>query len=166
MESILTTCINKQPNARNCFVCGTHNPSGLKLSFYDDGESKVLSKVKLNETFQGYPGIAHGGILTSILDEVVGRVAMIDDHHRFMMTVNMKVQFRNPVPINTDVIAVGEIVRLKGRLCKARGQILLPNGKIGCEAELTLADMPKTISDSEGTASDLGWRLVSDEQDV
>jgi len=53
MSDRLSGFDNKQPNARDCFVCGTDNPSGLKLSFYDDGESRVMSKVNLSEAFQG-----------------------------------------------------------------------------------------------------------------
>lgn len=155
------SCRNKQPNTSHCFVCGTDNPNGLGLNFYDDGELTVQTRFKIREEFQGYPGISHGGILATILDEVVGRVAMINDHHRFMMTVNMKVQFRNPVPIDTPLCAQGKIVKLKGRLCKAHGQILLPDGKVGCEAELTLADMPAEMA-SESTLSQLGWRVIPD----
>ena len=77
------------------------------------------------------------------------------------MTVNMKVQFRNPVPIGTPLRAVGNVIKLRGRLCKAHGQIVLPNGDVGCEAELTLADMPSEMA-SESTLSELGWRIVPD----
>lgn len=157
-----SSCTHKQPSATHCFVCGTDNDGGLGLSFYDDGDLTVESVFKIREQFQGYPGICHGGILATILDEVVGRVAMIKDHHRFMMTVNMKVQFRNPVPIDTELRAVGQIIKLKGRLCKAHGQILLPDGTVGCEAELTLADMPSEMA-SESTLSQLGWRIVPDD---
>ncbi len=154
-------CTHKQPNASHCFVCGTENTNGLGLNFYDDGEQTVQTVFTIGDQFQGYPGICHGGIVTTILDEVVGRVAMISDHHRFMMTVNMKVQFRNPVPTNTELRAVGKIIKMRGRLCKAHGQIVLPDGSIGAEAELTLADMPKEMA-SESRLEQLGWRLIPD----
>lgn len=155
------TCTHKQPNTSHCFVCGTENHSGLGLSFYDDANDTVESVFKIRDEFQGYPGISHGGILATILDEVIGRVAMIGDHHRFMMAVNMKVQFRNPVPVDTTVRAQGKLIKLKGRICKAHGQIFLPDGRVGCEAELTLADMPSEMA-NESTLSQLGWRLIPD----
>lgn len=154
-------CIHKQPNAKNCFVCGRDNKTGLQLKFYDDGVDTVKSSMTLDSRFEGYPGIAHGGILASILDEVVGRVAMVADHHRFMMTVIMKVQYRNPVPINTPLVAIGNAVRLKGRIGKAEGRIYLPDGSIGCEAELTLADMPGEIRDSDDFEA-IGWQVDPD----
>lgn len=161
VKTDVSNCIHKQPSTTHCFVCGTENTTGLGLDFYDDGDLTVISTFKIRKEFQGYPGISHGGILATILDEVVGRVAMVKDHHRFMMTVNMKVQFRNPVPIETELTAVGNVIKLKGRLCKAHGRILLPDGSVGCEAELTLADMPSEMA-SESTLKQLGWRVVPD----
>lgn len=154
-------CTNKQPNAQHCFVCGRANPSGLHLEFYDDNVDTVRTDFILDARFEGYPGIAHGGILACILDEVVGRVAMVDDHHRFMMTVNMKLQYRNPVLVETSLTAVGKKIRLRGRLGKAEGKIYLPDGSVGCEAELTLADMPSEIKD-ESRVARLGWGVDAD----
>ncbi len=156
-----TPCVHKQPNATHCFVCGTENPNGLKLNFYDDGDSTVESRFTLTESYQGYPGIAHGGVLAAILDEVVGRVSMVDDHHHFMMTVNMALQYRNPAPINTELVATGVMVKSKGRLCKAKGQIRLPDGVVACDAELTLIDMPASMATNE-RHQQLGWRVVPD----
>lgn len=154
-------CTHKQPNAQSCFVCGRENPAGLKLQFYDDNVDTVATTFTLDSRFEGYPGIAHGGILASILDEVVGRVAMVGDHHHFMMTVNMKLQYRNPVPVGVKVTAVGKAIKLRGRLGKAEGKIYLPDGSIGCEAELTLADMPEEIKSAERVGA-LGWRVDPD----
>lgn len=154
-------CIHKQPNAATCFVCGRDNPSGLKMQFYDNGGDTVKSVITLDERFQGYPEIAHGGILACMLDEVVGRVAMIDDHHRFMMTVNLKVQYRHPVPINTQLTAIGKAIRIRGRIGKAEGKIYLPDGLVACEAELTLANMPREIATQRRIGS-LGWQVDPD----
>lgn len=154
-------CNHKQPNASSCFVCGRDNPIGLKMQFYDDDIDTVSSTLILDKRYEGYPGIAHGGILASILDEVVGRVAMVGDHHHFMMTVNMKVQYRNPVPIGTEIVAQGKAVRMKGRIAKAAGKIYLPDGSVACEAELTMADMPATIK-SPDRVDALGWQVDPD----
>lgn len=160
MENV-ELCVHKQPNAEQCFVCGRSNEAGLHLQFYDDGVDTVCSKITIDKRHEGYPGIVHGGILASILDEVVGRVAMVGDHHRFMMTVNMKLQYRNPVPIGEDLVCVGKAVRMRGRIGKAVGYIYLPDGTIGCEAELTLADMPTQIKDEDRIGL-LGWGVDPD----
>ena len=136
---------NKQPNSEKCFVCGRNNPVGLHMQFYDDGESTVVSEYTVAERYQGYPGIVHGGIAASLLDEAVGRVAMIGDHHHFMMSVKLQILYRHPVPVETPLRIIGEIVRLRGRLGKADGRIVLPDGQVACEASMTLADIPQEL---------------------
>ena len=158
---MISNCIHKQPNASGCFVCGRDNPAGLKIQFYDDAQDTVSCTFTADDRYQGYPEIVHGGILASILDEVVGRVAMIGDHHRFMMTVNLKIQYRQPVLVNTELCAIGKIIKMKGRIARAEGKIYLPDGSVGCEAELTLADMPVQVA-TDSRLQALGWQVDPD----
>ena len=109
------------------------------------------------EPYQGYPGVVHGGVVSAMLDEVVGRVALIGDHHHFMMTVKMQVKFRQPVPTDTPLRIVGELVKLRGRIGQAVGRIELPDGTIAAEAELVLADLPTELRRHDMEA--LGWRV-------
>ncbi len=141
-----------------CFVCGRDNPSGLHMSFFDDGNAMVMSKVTPPKHCEGYPGVLHGGIVATILDEVVGRVAMVKDHHRFMMTVKLLTKYRHPVPMGQEITAVGEAIRINGRIGKAEGRLILADGTIACEAEMVLADMPESLS-SEERLGTLDWRI-------
>lgn len=150
--------LHKQPNSEMCFVCGRSNPVGLNLRFYDNGENEVISEYTVPARYQGYPGIVHGGIQAALLDEVVGRVAMIGDHHHFMMSVTLNVKYRHSVPVETPLRILGRIVRLRGRLGKAEGMILLPDGTVACEAALTLADVPAELRASTSPAL-LNWRV-------
>lgn len=149
---------SKQPNSDMCFVCGRRNPVGLYMQFYDNGKNEVLSEYTVAERYQSYPGIVHGGILASMLDEVVGRVAIIGDHHHFMVSVKLQVLYRHPVPVETALIIRGRIIRMRGRLGKAQGEIILPDGKIACEAAITLADVPAGILSSTNE-SVLNWQV-------
>ncbi len=154
-------CIHKQPSASMCYICGRDNPVGLKMAFYDDGADMVMSEVTPADHFQGYPGVLHGGVVASILDEVVGRSVMAGDHHRFMMTVSMNVQYRHPVPMGEQLTAIGQVTRLRGRIGKAEGKIVLADGVVACEAQLVLADMPAELAD-EGRIGFLNWRVDPD----
>ncbi|MDJ0753157.1 MAG: PaaI family thioesterase [Ardenticatenaceae bacterium] len=146
----------KQPNSDYCFVCGRKNPRGLYLRFEDNGKNEVYTSFNLSEAYQSYPGVVHGGIVASILDELVARVSMIDDHHHFMMSVKLQIKYRHPVPTGTDLRGVGKIVRLSGRRGIAVGYVYLPDDKIAAEAELTLADVPQEIL-SRANLEALGW---------
>lgn len=156
----------KQPNSDTCFVCGRHNEYGLKMSFYDDGRSTVYADYTVSEQYQGFPGIVHGGIIAAILDEVVGRVALIGDHHHFMMSVTLDIKYRHPVPVNTPLKIVGRTVKLRGRLGKAVGEVCLPDGTIAAEAELVLAALPADLLAefmSQSHLAGFGWHVDPDE---
>ena len=150
--------MNKQPNSNYCFVCGRKNPRGLYMTFYDNGTNEVVSEYSVSEIYQGYPGVVHGGVVAAMLDEVVLRVAMIDDHHHFMMTVRMEIKYRQSVPTETPLRIIGRIVRLRGRLGKAVGEIRLPDGTVAAESALTLADVPQEIVASADLEA-LGWQI-------
>jgi acyl-coenzyme A thioesterase PaaI-like protein len=82
--------MKKQPNSQMCFVCGLENPIGLKMAFYEDDEGRVVAKFTPGDEHQGFPGVMHGGIVTALLDEVLGRVAIAAG--RWMVTgrLNMR----------------------------------------------------------------------------
>lgn len=128
------------------------------MTFFDNGVDEVYADYTVPAAYGGYPGLVHGGIVAAMLDEVVGRVAMIGDHHHFMMTVRMELKYRHPVPTETPLHLVGRVERLRGRLGKAIGELHLPDGTLAVEAALTLADVPAAFlagADPEA----LGWRV-------
>lgn len=131
------------------------------MQFYDNGKDEVCSDYTVASRYQSYPGIVHGGILASMLDEVVGRVAMIGDHHHFMVSVRLEVVYRHPVPVDTPLKIRGRIVRLRGRLGKAQGEIILPDKSVACEASITLADIPSELL-SKANYDLLDWHVDED----
>ncbi len=149
----------KQPTSDMCFVCGRDNPVGLKMTFSDNGKDEVVSTISIPEQYNGYPGIVHGGVLTTMLDETVARVSMIGgEHHHFMMSVKLEVKFRHSVPVEVPLIVKGTVIKLRGRLGKARGEIILPDGTVAVEAEMVLADMPAELREQFDPET-LGWRV-------
>lgn len=141
-----------------CFVCGRNNPAGLYMQFYDNGKNEVLSDYTVAARYQSYPGIVHGGIIASMLDEAVGRVAMIGDHHHFMVAVKLQVLYRHPVPVEIPLRITGRIIRMSGRLGRAQGEITLPDGTVACEAAVTLADVPAALQASTNPTL-LNWHV-------
>jgi len=149
---------NLQPNSEMCFGCGRANPAGLYMKFRDDGQDRVLCEYTVAERYQGYPGIVHGGVVATVLDEAVARVSFIGDPHHFMMSVKLEVKFRHPVPVEQPLRVVGRIIKLRGRLGKAVGEVILPDGTVACEAECTLADIPRELLSSTHQAL-LRWKV-------
>jgi len=134
-----------QPTSRMCFVCGRENPRGLKLKFYEDPENgTVQAEFTLPETFQGYPGIAHGGVVAAILDEVSGRAVMLHtSSDTFMATLRLTVRYRRPTPVGVPLIAVGWVEQIGGVGAKVAGQIRLLDGTVTAEAEALLSTAPE-----------------------
>ncbi len=85
--------MKKRPNSRLCFGCGLENPFGLHLIFYETRSGEVAVDFTPPEHFQGSPGVMHGGIVTSILDEAACRSLMGIFPPSFMFTTNLEVKY-------------------------------------------------------------------------
>lgn len=101
-----------------CFVCGDKNDNGLKARFYYDGKQAV-TEVSALEQFEGYRGIYHGGIVSTLLDEVMIKAVLALD--RYAVTAEITVRFLQPV-------RTGEKIRLVGRVTKSKGRVFLTEG--------------------------------------
>lgn len=153
----------KQPNSAQCFVCGIDNPFGLKLSFYDHGSGKVTCTYTVPEHFNGYPGVTHGGIVATMLDETLARAFMSVDQERFMYTAKLTTRYRKPVPTCTPLRLEGEVVKDRGRIGEARAKVYGPEGDVLAEAEGMLIDVPKEIHEKDNL-EELGWKVYPDEE--
>lgn len=129
----------RQPDSSMCFVCGRDNPIGLHLTFLVDGE-RITTTFTPRPEHQGWPGVLHGGITSTILDETIGRTAFLVD--MWAVTGRMEVRYRQPIPIGEPLTAHGEILRARNRSLVARGEIRLADGTVAAEAEATYIRIP------------------------
>lgn len=105
----------------HCFACGTTNVHGLGLVLHVEPASS-WTEVTLRRDFQGWDGIAHGGIIATLLDEVMAwSLAGGDD---WGVTARMAVQFRRPVPIGVPLRVEGRIATRRRRLIETTAQLL------------------------------------------
>lgn len=91
----------------SCFACGTKNPIGLNLRFYLS-EGWVCSDVHLNEHYAGWDNIAHGGIISTILDEIMAWT-LLYSKKAFFVTRRMKIKYVKPVLIGVPLLARGKL---------------------------------------------------------
>src|SRR3990170_8174619 len=135
--------MEKLPNSRNCFACGMENPIGLKLIMYGDPETgEVNCDYTVPKHFEGYPGIAHGGIVAALLDEVISRVYMVADHNRFMYTAKLTSRFRKHVPVEQPLHMTGSFIKDRGRTAEAQAKIFAQDGELLAEGEALLVALP------------------------
>lgn len=152
----------KQPNSRHCFICGLENPVGLKLRIYQTGPGVVEATYTAPEHFQGYPGILHGGIVASILDEISGRAHMGDPAApRFMFTAKLEVKYRKNVPVGQPLKIIGKAGKSKGKTAEGWAGIYDEAGNLLAEANALLIDIPPEILD-QANLEELGWKVYPD----
>lgn len=118
---------NSQYISKNCLVCEVDNDFGMKSRFYETEENELIAVFKPLDEHQRYPKAMHGGICAAILDEVIGRAIMItDDCDTFGVTVDLKVRYRNPVPLGYELKAIGRITKNNRRIFEGRESFTCP----------------------------------------
>ena len=102
----------KQPNSKMCLVCGLKNEFGLYTSFYELENGELMAVFQPRDVHQSYPGRLHGGIISTILDETIGRAIMISHNHEFWgVTMEITVRFKKPVPLDEELRVIGRITK-------------------------------------------------------
>lgn len=151
---------NLQPNSRMCFICGLENPVGLKLRIYEVEPGMVESTFTAPEHFQGYPGVLHGGIIATIIDEISGRAVMsLADKTRFMFTARLEVKYRMNVPIGKPLRLVGRAGQDKGRSAESWAGIYdAESGELLAEGNTLLVNVPKEKLEA-ASYEEMGWKV-------
>lgn len=130
-------CIPKL-EGNNCFACGSANPIGLNLSFYRQGDY-VCSDIVLQESYEGWENMAHGGIVSTLLDEVMSWAVMYF-LRTFSVTRSMKIKYIRPIPLHRLLTVKGRLAEDQNRrLCKTRGVIQDEDKNILARGEATFA---------------------------
>lgn len=129
--------------ANRCFVCGPGNPDGLHVRFrLEDGVCRAEFVPAPNHG--GYDGVTHGGILFSLLDDVMANWVFLQGEQCF--TARAEVRYRQALPIGTPVRLEGRLRRRKGRLAIVDGQVLRQDdGSVVAEAtgSFMITDRPR-----------------------
>ena len=157
--------LKKQPNARDCFVCGMKNDFGLKARFYDTEDNEVVVYFTPRDEHQSYPGRLHGGIAAAILDEVVGRAMQTIDPDIWGVTTDLEIKYRKPLPLNCELKAVGRITESNRMMFEGTGEILTPEGEVAVSAHGLYMKMDvHKITDGDFTEGGEHWRVYPDEE--
>ena len=156
---------NLQPNSRMCFICGLENPVGLKLRIYEVESGVVESTFTAPGHFQGYPGVLHGGIIATIIDEMSGRALMgTVDKPRFMFTAKLEVKYRKNVPIGKPLRLVGRAGQDKGRSAESWAGIYdAESGELLAEGNTLLVNVPEEKLAVTNPA-EMGWKVYPVEE--
>jgi len=120
-----------------CFVCGKKNVRGLKLDFSLDKEKKTMEAVFIPEEWQqGYADIIHGGIIATLLDEVMGKLAF--ELGINAVTAELSVRFKKPVGRKDKLFIKGHFIEETSRIIYAKAKAGFEDGSLAAEASSKL----------------------------
>lgn len=114
----------------HCFVCGPNNPIGLKLAFCFDGKTIRTEFIPL-KVHQGYENIVHGGIISTLLDEVMVKLAI----ELKMPSVTAQMDIRLKKALN-----VGKKITVSAVILKDTKKILTAYAKAVTDDNVLIAD--------------------------
>jgi uncharacterized protein (TIGR00369 family) len=134
----------------NCFACGELNEIGLHLQLNLEPD-RCWTELVMPRRFEGWEGIIHGGILCTVLDEVMAWALVV--HDNWGVTARMSIDFRKPV-------TVGQSIRAEGWIKEARRRIQVTAGRIvDAETGVELATAEATyVAASEARKRELKER--------
>jgi acyl-coenzyme A thioesterase PaaI-like protein len=157
--------IRKQPNSKMCLVCGLKNPLGLKAHFYELENKELVGIFNPIEEHQGYPGRLHGGIISAILDETIGRAILINyEEDVWFVTVEFNSRFKKPVPLDEEVKVRARLTKETSRIYEGTGEMLLKNGEVAAEGYGKYMKLPiEKIADFDYEEQE--WRIVPTDKD-
>lgn len=135
-------------NARadhHCFGCGNDNPHGLHLRFFrrDVPEGGVYADWMPGLTEEGYVGMVHGGIVTTVCDEVMAWSCY--ERQIWGVTARLSVRFRKPAEVGQRYRAEGWIVSARGKLIDLAASLRhAETGQLVAEATAQFIRVPET----------------------
>jgi uncharacterized protein (TIGR00369 family) len=121
--------------AKNCFVCGYDNPSGLNVPFHYDGD-KITARFVPDNNLCGFEGVVHGGILFALCDEAMMHLIWASGHRAITAEVTMRFHRHSTagkeIQISASFESIGpHLIKAgcllndsDGRIATARGKFL------------------------------------------
>jgi uncharacterized protein (TIGR00369 family) len=127
--------MNEWTDDRYCFACGEKNPIGMHLKFTET-ENGLETKYAFPREFQGYQNIAHGGMISLLLDEIMVNLPW-KKLKVPVVSAEMRVKLKKPLKTGEEVTARSWVDRQKSRVIYVRGEVVRQGGEVIAEGEAT-----------------------------
>ncbi|WP_051327302.1 PaaI family thioesterase [Desulfatibacillum aliphaticivorans] len=142
----------------NCFACGSANPIGLHMHFFLEGD-KVVSDLVLGQNLAGWENLVHGGIISTLMDEIVGWT-VITLKRKFFVTRSLNIRYLRPIPVGSKVRVQGKF-RSESENGRATIDALLlgPDGRKSAtgKAEVAFLSEKRIKEIPESHQKDMNW---------
>jgi uncharacterized protein (TIGR00369 family) len=118
-----------------CFACGAENKNGLRLDI-SESEDGVVSTFTPPTWTQGYKKTVHGGIVSTILDELAVWAAFKKGYK--CVTAELNIRIKKAMKVNNEYVARGKVILPKHRLILTESEILNKNNELIASAQVKL----------------------------
>lgn len=116
----------------NCFACGASNPNGMRLRI-ELGDGTARTEWTAGEAFVGWEGKVHGGILATLLDEVMAWAP--SSYDAWAVTAEMHLRYRSPAVPGERLTADAHVVERRRRIYEVHGEVHGHDGRQIAEAD-------------------------------
>ncbi len=158
--------IRKQNNSDQCVVCGTQNGLSLGAKFYHVQGDLMVGLVTGRDEHQSYPNRMHGGMISALLDEVIGRAVNVPEPEAFGVTTELNVKFKKPVPLNEEIRVVGKLTKNTRLVFQAEGFIEDQAGNILATATATYIKMSAARIAGKPLSPEQYFLVPDDEREI
>ena len=158
--------LRKQNNSDMCVVCGLGNGFSLGAKFYAVEGDMMVGVVTGKDVHQSYPNRMHGGLISALLDEVIGRAINLPEPEAFGVTSELNVKFKKLVPLNEELKVVGKLTKNTRLVFQAEGFIEDRNGTILATGSATYVKMSAARIAGRPLTADQYFLVPDDEREI
>lgn len=107
---------------QHCYVCGKDNPAGLQVQFAIDHAARTITgRFTPRPEHEGWVGIVHGGIIATLLDEAMVKLAA--HLGKPAVSAEISVKFKAPVSAGEELVVTGKLIKEAHRLIEAEATV-------------------------------------------
>lgn len=122
-----------------CFTCGQEDGAADGVRYFVEDDGSIRAEATFTLRCQGAPGHAHGGSLTSVMDEAMGWAVWNAGHRA--LAAKLEIDFRLPTPLAVPLVVRARIVGKGQRSIRTSAEMLLPDGRVSAEAKGVFVDL-------------------------
>lgn len=157
----------KQTNSHECIICGMDNELGVKAAFYEMEDDSLYALFHYSPKHQSYPERAHGGMITAMIDELIGRAVWIKEPTVWGVTMKIDVEFHKPVPYDVPLLGVGKITKTTSLTFNGTGEIYDEKGTLLAKGEALYFKLPlEKIASSSNHPEDINVLIKDNVKEI
>ncbi|WP_333770132.1 PaaI family thioesterase [Streptomyces sp. IBSBF 2435] len=147
-----------------CFGCGETQPHGLHLASRAGEGVSLTAEFTVQPAHQGAPGLAHGGVLVSALDETLGALSWL--LRVIAVTGRLETDFVLPVPVGTILYLSARCTAVAGRkiYSSAEGRIGGPDGPVAVRADALFVEVKVDHFTAHGRPEEIQAAMADPDQ--